>query len=372
MALSISSTYNILLKPSHTSSKTLLKSPSSSSSSSSLCCISILKVSNHHRLPTIICAAAKQQSGSSVKPNNKKRKKKTAPNNNKGFGSQSLDLLEDKQFGIDDDDDNDDDTDIVVVGNDGKGKRGDVYVPLPLPKPPAGFVVDDQGRVLMVAPRRLATIVDPTNNLPLECLIRRVFTNSRGEDCMLLCPVDTPIQILKSTNIEGWSAVSDDEVESILPTAAYALAKIHMHLVQSGFCYTARGGFCYSEESIFEFRSGSYALRPAKEDQHCTRDVREKRMGAVEARYDGQNIDGVPTEGVEITCFHLDGSHYMIYTPSDPLLFVAAKDENGQLRIADDDLLDDPAVVGAIDEETEFNALVEEEAALLESMFGER
>ncbi|MQM14512.1 hypothetical protein Taro_047445 [Colocasia esculenta] len=48
------------------------------------------------------------------------------------------------------------------------------------------------------------------------------------------------------------------------------------------------------------------------------------------------------------------------------------EDENGYLQIADDDLLDDPAVVGAIDEETEFNALVEEEAALLESVLGER
>ncbi|KAL9235000.1 hypothetical protein vseg_009806 [Gypsophila vaccaria] len=293
---------------------------------------------HHKKLPPKIraFAAAKQQSGSSssssssVKPNNKKRKKKSAPVVSDGFGVESLDLLEENSGG--------------GGGGGGNGRReGGGYVPLPLPKPPAGFVVDDHGRVLMVAPTRLATIVDPTNNLPLECLVRRVFTNSKGEDCMLLCPVDTPVQILKSTNIEGWSAVSDEEVESVLPTAAYALAKIHMHLVQSGFCYTARGGFCYSEESIFEFQSD-----------------------------DGQNLDGVPTEGVEITCFHLDGGHYMIYTPSDPLLFVAVKDENGQLRIADDDLLDDPAVVSAIDEETEFNALVEEEAALLETMFGER
>ncbi|KAH0466397.1 hypothetical protein IEQ34_006500 [Dendrobium chrysotoxum] len=58
----------------------------------------------------------------------------------------------------------------------------------------------------------------------------------------------------------------------------------------------------------------------------------------------------------------------MIYTPSEPLLFVAIKDENGILQIAEDDLLEDPAIIGAIDEETEFNALVEEEAALLDSL----
>ncbi|KAA3464473.1 Porphobilinogen deaminase [Gossypium australe] len=111
-------------------------------------------------------------------------------------------------------------------------------------------------------------------------------------------------------------------------------------------------------------------------------------------RDDGQDIDGLPTEGIEITCFHLDGAHYMIYTPSDPLLFVAFKDQNGILQIADDvsnillpaidiievctlttlsyELLEDPAIMSAIDEETEFNALVEEEAALLESLLGER
>ncbi|PON37658.1 hypothetical protein TorRG33x02_346930 [Trema orientale] len=94
----------------------------------------------------------------------------------------------------------------------------------------------------------------------------------------------------------------------------------------------------------------------------------------------------------------MDGAHYMIYTPSDPLLFVAVKDKNGLLQIADDvsnftwpkdkssylkgddlflvkeipppDLLDDSAIISAIDEETEFNALVEEEAALLDSLLG--
>ncbi|XP_022844689.1 uncharacterized protein LOC111367852 [Olea europaea var. sylvestris] len=217
------------------------------------------------------------------------------------------------------------------------------YQQLPLPKPPAGFVLDDQGRVLMASNKRIATIVDTTNNFPLECVIRRVFRNSRGDECMLLCPVDTPVQILKSVNVEGWSAVSDEEVEAILPTAAYALAKIHMHLVYSGFCYTARGGFCYTEDDIFDFHTDN-----------------------------GENIDGLPTEGIEIACFHLDGSHYIIYTPSDPLLFVAVKDENGTLQIADDELLEDPSVISAIDEETEFNALVEEEAAMLESLLGKR
>lgn len=239
------------------------------------------------------------------------------------------------------------DNDVDAEGGLVSDARSSLYqqVPLPMPKPPAGFVVDDHGAVVTACDpaKRIVTIVDPANNLPLECIIRRVFRSSQGDVCMLLCPVDAPVQILKSTNIEGWSAVNDVEVENILPSAAYALAKIHMHLVYSGFCYTARGGFCYSEDSIFDFRTD-----------------------------EGQDIDGLPTEGVEITSFHLDGAQYMIYTPSDPLLFVVVKNHDGELRIADDDLLEDPAIISAIDEETEFNALVEEETALLESLkFGE-
>nr|XP_027073176.1 uncharacterized protein LOC113697792 isoform X2 [Coffea arabica] len=249
-------------------------------------------------------AAAKPQSGPVKKrppaPNSKKKKK---PSNEKTSRKRVSNLE-------------------VVEEEESQGS----YQALPLPKPPAGFVVDEQGRVVLASNKRIATIVDCTNNFPLECVIRRVFRNAQGDECMLLCPVDT-----------------DEEVEAILPTAAYALAKIHMHLVYSGFCYTARGGFCYTEDDIFEFRTD-----------------------------DGQDVDGLPTEGIEITCFHLDGSHYMIYTPSDPLLFVAVKDANGILQIAEDELLEDPATISAIDEETEFNALVEEETALIESLLGER
>ncbi|KAK7399350.1 hypothetical protein VNO78_10532 [Psophocarpus tetragonolobus] len=239
---------------------------------------------------------------------------------------------------------NNNSTDFQLLNNFPDSSHSSIHYPsMPLPEPPAGFILDDNGNVLHVSPNRLLTVLDPANNLPLECVIRRVFKTSDRDECMLLCPVDTPVQILKSTKGDGWSAISDEEVESILPAAAYALAKIHMHLVYSGYCYTARGGFCYTEEDIFDFLTD-----------------------------DGKGVDGLPTEGVEITSFDLEGARYMIYTPSDPLLFVAMKDENGMLYIADDDLLEDPAVIDAIDEETEFNALVEEEAALIEAMMNER
>ncbi|KAG6717057.1 hypothetical protein I3842_04G078400 [Carya illinoinensis] len=233
-----------------------------------------------------LCRAAQPQTGPPKKPPASKRKKKSKGG---GSGSEALNLRDVEVV-----------RDLDVVGNDndveeyvGSDARSLPHQPMPLPKPPAGFVVDNHGRVVMAsaAAKRIATIVN------------------------------------------------DEEVESLLPYAAYALAKIHMHLVHSGFCHTARGGFCYSEDDLFDFRADN-----------------------------GQDADGLPTEGVEITCFHLDGAHYMIYTPSDPLLFVVVKNHNGVLQIADDDLLEDPAIISSIDEETEFNALVEEEAALLESL----
>ncbi|ONK73117.1 uncharacterized protein A4U43_C04F27430 [Asparagus officinalis] len=279
----------------------------------------------HPLLRSSPCSASKQQH-QQEKPSPSSRRKKPSPSKKKRPPPPKPTISRNNEDGDDD---------------DGEGSQSSY--PSPLPKPPAGFVLDPHGRVLMASSKRIATIVDAANNLPLECVIRRVFDSSGGQECMLLCPVDTPVQILKSSNFNGWSAVNDEEIEAIISAAAYALAKIHMHLVISGFCYTARGSFCYSEEDILEFRTD-----------------------------DGEAIDGLPTEGVEITCFNLDGAHYMIYTPSDPLLFVAVKDKDGLLQIADDDLLEDPAIVGAIDEETEFNALVEEESALLESLLGER
>jgi hypothetical protein len=109
-----------------------------------------------------------------------------------------------------------------------------------MPKPPAGFVLDDQGRCIAAASKRIVTIVrlpipflsffflsfvlhlvmvgfcsyfflssqmklsttqlkpnqhcalqiDDTSNRPLECIIRRVFRSSQDHDCLLLCPVD--------------------------------------------------------------------------------------------------------------------------------------------------------------------------------------
>uniref|UniRef100_A0A0E0KX92 Uncharacterized protein n=1 Tax=Oryza punctata TaxID=4537 RepID=A0A0E0KX92_ORYPU len=194
-----------------------------------------------------------------------------------------------------------------------------------MPKPPAGFVLDDQGRCIVAASKRIVTIIDDTNKRPLECIIRRVFRSTQDHECMLLCPVDMPVQVLKSANFSGWIAVDDDQIKEIIPSVAYALAR---HGVASAFLKMRFKNFMILVTAVMVYLLKAWRF--------------------------------------------VDGAHYMIYTPVDPLLFVAVKDKDGVLRIAEDELMDDPAVVGAIDEETEFTALVEEEEALLESVLGER
>ncbi|KAJ4838180.1 hypothetical protein Tsubulata_032521 [Turnera subulata] len=285
-------------------------------------------------------------SSSSASKKKKKKKKKKLTLEDFGLGDlKDFEVVESANAGAPSDFHYEDQEEEDEDGGDegfslSRSNRGLTDPSAPLPKPPAGFVVDDSGRVLMSSTKRIATLVDVANdNKPLECVIRRVFRSSRGDECLLLSPVDAPIRIFKSVNVVGWEEVSDEEFKAVLPSVEYALAKRHMHLVLSGLCYTVRGGFCYSEDEIMDFRTDE----------------------------GGEDMGEFPS-GVEITSFNVDGSHYMIYTPVDAILFVAVKDQNGGLQLADDDLLQDPATASAIKEENDFNELVEEEAALMDSL----
>ncbi|CAN0877429.1 hypothetical protein LINGRAHAP2_LOCUS11880 [Linum grandiflorum] len=298
---------------------------------------------------TLCRASTSSSSSSSSSPRNtttttkKKKKKKAAAGGSGGHdvALQNLSLTDAEIVKAPDDVDSDDDYFDDRHGVSTSNSRYNPQPPTPMPKPPTGFTVSSSGKVSVTSENRIATIVDAANNSPLECIIRRKSRTSQGAECMLLCPADTPVYFLKNTTVDGWTAASDDEVEAVLPAAAFALAKIHLHLVHSGFCYTARGSFFFSEDDIFDFNTD-----------------------------DEEIAAGLPTEGVEIAYFHLDGTQFMLYTPLEPILFVAIKDQDGVLQIANDELLDDPAIISMIDEETEFNALVEEEAALMNSLMG--
>jgi hypothetical protein len=74
-------------------------------------------------------------------------------------------------------------------------------------------------------------------------------------------------------------------------------------------------------------------------------------------------------EGVQVASFQVGESEYLMYTPFDPLMFVARKDEStGELIVADDELLDDEAVLDAIDEENDFQSMVHEEEIINEAL----
>ncbi|XP_045823426.1 uncharacterized protein LOC123916106 [Trifolium pratense] len=299
--------------------------------------ISFQNPNSYYSTTTISCTATAKSPTGPINRNKTTTSSSTSKKKKKKKNSETLNLDNDfevlGEFSV-----NDDVRNAVIDSNLSLYNFSD---DMPLPDPPTGFSVDENGVVLLTSTNRLATIVDPLNNLPLECVIRRVFRNSDREECMLLNPVDTPVLVLKTT-LDGFADIDEEKIESILPAAAFALAKIHMHLVHSGLCYTARGGLSYTERNIIDFRTD-----------------------------DGKEVEGLPSEGVEITYFDLEGSQYLIYTPSEPTHFVVVKDENGVFQLADDDMIDDPAVIDAIDEETEFNALVEEEAALIEAIMKE-
>lgn len=241
-----------------------------------------------------------------------------------------------RTFSDEDEDDEDEDEDDFDEEDEAEGG----YAELPItPIPPAGFVLAEDGSVSIMAPpqKRVTTLVDLETKLPLDCLIRRVFSSSDGRQCFLLCPLDTPVQILRIDDRDVLKEISDEELEDVFPTASYELAKRRLHLIQSGYCLTLRGGFCFSDDEVIDldtvYGEGDRSLN----------------------------------EGVEVASFIWNDSEYLIFTPFDPLMFVSYKDnKTGELLIADDDLLEDEAVLDAIDEEKEFQAYMEEDNLMVE------
>ncbi|CAI5514352.1 unnamed protein product [Closterium sp. Naga37s-1] len=173
---------------------------------------------------------------------------------------------------------------------------------------------------------------DPITNRSLDCVIRRAFSNSLGVPFFLLHPLDTPIMFFRISGRTGeLQEVDDEEAERIMPAAAYALAKKSLHLTPSGFTLTLRGAICFTEDDVINLDTEL-----------------------------GFGIGGSLAEGVDITTFLSGGQEYMIYTPFDPLMFVAYKDpKSSEILVAEDpELLNDPKVLDAIDEEQQFQAMV--------------
>lgn len=188
--------------------------------------------------------------------------------------------------------------------------------------------------------KRLLTIVDPENGRSLECVIRRAFLNTQGIPFFLLYPLDTPLMMYRVAPKTGaLSEISDEEMDSIFSNASYALAKKSLHLIYTGFSLTLRGAICFGEEDIIN----------------------------LDTEY-GFSIGGSLSEGVDICTFTVGKKEYLIYTPFDPLMFIAYRDPvTNLIRIAEEpELLEDPKVREAIAEEEDYQRMVEEEDEMKE------
>eukprot|EP00850_Spirogloea_muscicola_P020591 SM000220S07070 [mRNA] locus=s220:219969:223928:- [translate_table: standard] len=238
---------------------------------------------------------------------------------------------------------------------------GQSLAQLLLPAPPAGFILDSAGEVVLVAPaeKRVVTLVDPATGWPLECVVRRSFASSSGVQLLLVLPLDVPLQIFA---IEGGENVAtelgDEELKGVLPGAAYAMAKKSMHLLHTGFCLTARGALCYSPDNVTDLQTAVYVQVRVFKKANLNRFCDLLYNLAITAEL-GMSLGGSLTEGVEICRFQVKGREYLIFTPFNPVMFVVQRDvDTGEIGLADEELLENEAVISAIEEENDFQELV--------------
>lgn len=102
-------------------------------------------------LPPCLCRASNSQPGPLPKQSSstasKKRKKKGGKGDSKGFNPSDIEIVDD--FSVD-----------VAGPSSSTSDSGYLsYHPTTLPNPPAGFVLDDHGKVLMASNKRIATMV---------------------------------------------------------------------------------------------------------------------------------------------------------------------------------------------------------------------
>ena len=102
--------------------------------------------------------------------------------------------------------------------------------------------------------------------------------------------------------------------------AAAALAERRLFLQNTAYCLTARGCLRYNEEDIFTLETGE-----------------------LDSEDDG--------EGIEVAQFESMGEPYVVYTPVEPLLFVAIVADDGSVELLPDERLDEDAVVEALNQE---------------------
>ncbi|HBB35245.1 MAG TPA: DUF3727 domain-containing protein [Cyanobacteria bacterium UBA8803] len=140
----------------------------------------------------------------------------------------------------------------------------------------------------------------------LNCYIEKSLEVD-GIEYLLLMPVDSPIQIVAwDEESEGDFADAtlvedEEEIDEIFPDAQAVLAEQNLTLKRTAYTLTVAG-----------------EVPPPDEEEILTIEVEE------------DNVELEPEEFQLLASFYHEEQEYGIYTPLDPLLFLARTNQDGQ------------------------------------------
>jgi len=151
-------------------------------------------------------------------------------------------------------------------------------------------------------PPRLVTLRESggASARALPCLLRRSLTLPSGALRALLTPLDAAAALLRCDAGEDYSEVeSESEVEAVWAAAAQAaLLQRGLLLQRTPFSLTLRGALAYNEEDVLQLEEGP---------------------------------SGEEALGVEVCSFLSSDAEYLLYSPVDPMVFLAKPADDGSV-----------------------------------------
>ncbi|HAX86150.1 MAG TPA: DUF3727 domain-containing protein [Cyanobacteria bacterium UBA11370] len=147
------------------------------------------------------------------------------------------------------------------------------------------------------------TLTDETGR-SLSCYIEHSL-DIEGSEYLLLMPVDAPVEIVawdedEEEDADATLVEDDEEIDAIFSDAKAVLAEQNLTLKRTAYTLTVAG-----------------ELPPVDDDEVLTIEIEE------------DNVELEPEEFQFIASFYHEEQEYGIYTPLDPLLFLARRNAAG-------------------------------------------
>ncbi len=147
------------------------------------------------------------------------------------------------------------------------------------------------------------TLTDETGR-SLSCYIEHSL-DIEGSEYLLLMPVDAPVEIVawdedEEDDADATLVEDDEEIDAIFSDAKAVLAEQNLTLKRTAYTLTVAG-----------------ELPPVDDDEVLTIEIEE------------DNVELEPEEFQFIASFYHEEQEYGIYTPLDPLLFLARRNAAG-------------------------------------------